>query len=118
MVIVYFSFAQNIIHHNGKGILKKHSRTIEPSYSKAESWNEPEPIFIFPIAFQTMFVFEGMVKEMFSLNSDLKQDAIWRICQKGCKKNESKNICFVESQCTSYCMKTILQSYTQKLLKI
>ena len=54
---------------------------------------------------------------MLSLNSDLKQDSKWRICQKGCKKNESKNICFVESQLTSYSMKTILQSDTQKLFK-
>ena len=73
--MVYFRFAQNIIHHHGKDILKKHSRTIQPSYWKAESRNEPEPIFIFPIAFQTVFVFEGMVKEMLSLNSDLKQDS-------------------------------------------
>ena len=58
-----------------------------------------------------------MVKEMLSLNSDLKQDSKWGICQKGCKKNESKNICFVESQLTSYSMKTILQSDTQKLFK-
>ena len=75
MVMVYFSFALNIIHHHGMDIIKKHSPTILPSYWKAESRNEPEPIFIFPIAFQTVFVFDGMVKEMLSLNSNLKQDS-------------------------------------------
>ena len=119
MVMVYFSFAQNIIHHHGKDIFKKASTNnwtlLLKSWKLKWTWTN---IYISDCISDCVCIWRNGQRKMLSLNSDLKQDSKWRICQKGCKKNESKNICFVESQLTSCCMKTILQSHTQKLLKV